>query len=223
MSNEDPYEGKVSWWKVTEKIIRYIMKKIRKYRDENINPILENEKYTEEEKKEKLVDQLRRIRFCYNMWNGFSSNFVFAFLFGLIGLLVGQAKNISVDGKVNILNMGIINLFSVNNKIGNVEPNIAILAFIGGFFLVILLCQWFFLRNANIYYEEMEVVKAELEKIKESKSKCEEMKVSEAELNEMKLIKAELEKINNTIQPNPKKTSIRIYKRNSVRRSIFGR
>ncbi|MFU0480663.1 hypothetical protein [Gardnerella vaginalis] len=51
MSNEDPDEGKVSWWKVTEKIIRCIMKKIRTYRDENINPILKNKKYTEEEKK----------------------------------------------------------------------------------------------------------------------------------------------------------------------------
>lgn len=205
-----------------EKISR-IVKKIRKYRGKKINPILENKKNTDEVKKEQLEEELRTVRFCYNNWNSFSSKFVFAFLFGLIGLLVGQAKNISVDGKVNILNMGIINLFSVNNKIGNVEPNIAILAFIGGFFLVILLCQGFFVCKANTYYEKMEAVKAELKKIKKSKSKCEEMKALEAELNEMKLIKDELEKINSAIQPKSKKISIRIYKRNSVRRSVFGR
>lgn len=205
-----------------EKISR-IVTKIRKYRGKKINKILENKEYTEEEKKEKLVDQLRTVRFCYNIWSGFSSNFVFAFLFGLIGLLVGQAKNISVDSKVNILKMFGIDLFSLNNKIGNVEYIEAISVFIGGFFLVILFCQWLFVYVANTYYEEMEVVKAELKKIKKSKSKCEETKALEAEFNEMKLIRSELEKINNTIQPNPKKTSIRIYNRSSVRRSNFGR
>ena len=40
-----------------EKISR-IVTKIRKYRGKKINKILENKEYTEEEKKEKLVDQL---------------------------------------------------------------------------------------------------------------------------------------------------------------------
>lgn len=40
---------------------------------------------------------------------------------------------------------------------------------------------------------------------------------------EMKLVKAELKKINDKVQPNPKKTSIRIYNRNLARRSVFGR
>lgn len=175
-----------------EKISR-IVKKIRDYRKDKINPILENKKYTEEEKKEKLEEELRSVRFRYNNWNSFSSKFVLGFLLGLIGLLVGQEKNISVDGNVNILKIFGIDFCSVSNRIGDVEPNKAILLFIGGFFLVILLCQGLFVYVANIYYEKVEVVKAELEKI------------------------------NNTIQPNPKKTSIRIYNRNLVRRSNFGR
>lgn len=40
---------------------------------------------------------------------------------------------------------------------------------------------------------------------------------------EMKFVEDELEKINSTIQPNPKKMSVRIYNRNLVRRSNFGR
>lgn len=173
--------------------ISCIVKKIRKYRVKKINPILENKEYTEEEKKEKLVDQLRTVRFSYNIWDSFSSKFVLSFLLGLIGLLVGQAKNISVDGNVNILKIFGIDFCSVSNRIGDVEPNKAILLFIGGFFLVILLCQGLFVYVANIYYEEMEVVKAELEKI------------------------------NNLAQSNPEKISIRIYNRNLVRRSFFGR
>lgn len=39
----------------------------------------------------------------------------------------------------------------------------------------------------------------------------------------MKLVKAELKKINNTVKPNSKKISVRIYNRNLVRRSNFGR
>ncbi len=198
MSNEDPYEGKVSWWKVTEKIIRYIIKKIRKYRDENINPILENEKYTEEEKKEKLVDQLRRIRSIYNVWNGFASGFTITFFATFITLLFGKVLPENIKNDIGLWALAII-------------------------FIIVSVVQTFFLCTANMYYEEMEVVKAELKKIKKSKSKCEETKALEAEFNEMKLIRSELEKINNTVQPNPKKTSIRIYNRSSVRRSNFGR
>lgn len=40
---------------------------------------------------------------------------------------------------------------------------------------------------------------------------------------EMKFVEDELEKINNTVQPKPKKPSIRICNRNLVRRSVFGR
>ncbi len=40
---------------------------------------------------------------------------------------------------------------------------------------------------------------------------------------EMKFIEDELEKINNTVQPKPKKPSIRICNRNLVRRSVFGK
>lgn len=186
MSNEDPDEGETPC----------IVGVIRGYYRDKINPIILNEKNTEEVKKERLVEELRRVRCHYNLWNSFSSKFVLSFLLGLIGLLVGLTES---------------------------ADKVAIIFAIGFFYIVTIFCQWLFVCAANIYYEEMEVVKAELEKIKESKSKCEEMKVSEAELNEMKLIKDELEKINNTIQPNPKKTSIRIYNRSSVRRSNFGR
>lgn len=244
MSNEDADEGKVSWWKgKIEKIISWlkikysdikefikrrfrwfislfsIRRNIDYYNRYTIGEILDKNVNVEEE----LKKELQRVRFYYNTYDKFSSNFVFAFLSGFIGLLVGQAKNISVDRKVNILKILGIDFFSLSNKIGNVKPNEAILLFIGGFFLVILFFQWLFVCGTNTYYEKMEVVKAELKKIKKSKSKCEEMKVSEAELNEMKLIKDELEKINNTIQPNPEKISIRISNRSSVRRSIFGR
>lgn len=146
--------------------------------------------------KDALEMELHGVRYIYNVLNGFASNFVWLFLSGLVGFLF---------------------------KIKSIDNTVLSFIFLASIFLAILACQWFFLRNANTAYEEMEVVKAELEKIKESKSKCEEMKVSEAELNEMKLIKAELEKINNTIQPNPEKISIRISNRSSVRRSIFGR
>lgn len=179
MSNEDPYEGKVSWWKVTEKIIRYIMKKIRKYRDENINPILENEKYTEEEKKEKLVDQLRRIRSIYNVWNGFASGFTITFFATFITLLFGKVLPENIKNDIGLWALAII-------------------------FIIVSVVQTIFLCTANMYYEEMEVVKAELEKINN-------------------LDQPNPKKINNPDQSNLEKISIRIYKRNLASRSFFGR
>ncbi len=149
-----------------EKEIPCIVREIREYRRIKINPILENEKNTDEVKKEQLEEELRIVRFYYNLWDSFSSKFVLSFLSGLIGLLVGFTKS---------------------------ADKVASIFAVGFFFMIILICQWLFVCGTNIYYEEMEVVEDELEKI------------------------------SNTIQPNPKKTSIRIYKRNSVRRSIFGR
>lgn len=121
-----------------------IVEKIRDYRKDKINPIILNKKNTDEVK-EKLVEELQRVRFHYNLWNSFSSNFVLSFLSGLIGLLVGQVKNISADGQVNSID--------------------AISVFIGVFFLIILLCQFLFVCKTNTYYEKMKVVEDELEKI----------------------------------------------------------
>lgn len=165
MSNENSDEGKVSWWKrIFERIIPCIMKTIRKYRDKKINPIICNEENAEEVKKEQLVEELRSVRCCYNAYDKFSSGFVLGFLSGFIGLLAGFVKP---------------------------EANLKNIIFMAILFIVILLCQEFFVYKANIYYEKMEVVKAELEKI------------------------------NNSAQSNPEKISIRIYNRNLVRHSNF--
>lgn len=64
---------------------------------------------------------------------------------------------------------------------------------VGVIFLIILIYQMLFVGISNVCYEEM------------------------------KLVEKELEKINSTIQPNPKKISIRIRNCNLVRRSVFGR
>lgn len=149
-----------------EKEIPCIVKEIREYRRIKINPILENEKNTDEVKKEQLEEELRIVRFYYNLWNSFSSKFVLSFLSGLIGLLVGFTKS---------------------------ADKVASIFAVGFFFMIILFCQWLFVCGANIYYEEMEVVEEEIEKI------------------------------NTAVQPKPKKPSIRICNRNLVRRSVFGR
>ncbi|MFU0528195.1 hypothetical protein ACMZ7Q_02200 [Gardnerella vaginalis] len=167
MSNEDADEGETPC----------IVGVIRGYYRDKINPIILNEKNTEEVKKERLVEELRRVRCHYNLWNSFSSKFVLSFLSGLIGLLVGLTES---------------------------ADKVAIIFAIGFFSIVTIFCQWFFVCAANIYYEEMEVVKAELEKIN-----------NPAQPNP--------KKINNPDQSNLEKISIRIYKRNLVRRSIFGR
>lgn len=180
MLNEDPDEGKVSWWKrKIEKITPSIEKTIRKYRGKKINPILKNKKYTEEEKKEKLVDQLRRIRSIYNVWNGFASGFTITFFATFITLLFGKVLPENIKNDIGLWALAII-------------------------FIIVSVVQTIFLCTANMYYEEMEVVKAELEKINN-------------------LAQSNPEKINNPDQSNLEKISIRIYKRNSVRRSIFGR
>lgn len=167
MSNKNPDKGKgFCWERIFEGIIPCFVKDIREYRRIKINPILENEKNTDEVKKEQLEEELRIVRFCYNFWNSFSSKFVFEFLSGLIGLLVGFTKFADEDASI----------FAV-----------------GFFFIIILLCKGVLVCGTNIYYEEMKVVKAELEKI------------------------------NNPAQSNPEKISIRIYNRNLVRRSIFCR
>ncbi|MDF0753431.1 hypothetical protein [Gardnerella greenwoodii] len=119
-----------------EKIPR-IVKKIRDYRKDKINPILKNGKNTDEVK-EKLVEELQNVRFYYNLLNGFSSGFVLGFLSGFIGLLAGFVKP-----EANLLNICLMGLI----------------------FLAILLCQWFFLCKANTAYEKMKAVEDELEKI----------------------------------------------------------
>ena len=127
--------------------------------------------------KDALEMELHGVRYIYNVLNGFASNFVWLFLSGLVGFLF---------------------------KIKSIDNTVLSFIFLASIFLAILACQWFFLRNANTAYEEMEVVKAELEKINN-------------------LAQSNPEKINNPDQSNLEKISIRIYKRNSVRRSIFGR
>lgn len=127
--------------------------------------------------KDALEMELHGVRYIYNVLNGFASNFVWLLLSGFIGVLIGIVKP---------------------------EANLLDIRLMGLIFLAILLCQWFFLRNANTAYEEMEVVKAELEKINNP-------------------VQPNPEKINNPVQSNLEKISIRIYKRSSVRRSIFGR
>ena len=127
--------------------------------------------------KDALEMELHGVRYIYNVLNGFASNFVWLFLSGLVGFLF---------------------------KIKSIDNIVLSFIFLASIFLAILACQWFFLRNANTAYEEMEVVKAELEKINN-------------------LAQSNPEKINNPDQSNLEKISIRIYKRNLVRRSIFGR
>lgn len=146
-----------------------IKKRIENYYEDTINGI--------EGDKDALEMELHGVRYIYNVLNGFASNFVWLFLSGFIGVLIGIVKP-----EANLLNIRLIGLI----------------------FIAILLCQWFFLRNANTAYEEMEVVKAELEKINNP-------------------VQPNPEKINNPAQSNLEKISIRIYKRSSVRRSIFGR
>lgn len=127
--------------------------------------------------KDALEMELHGVRYIYNVLNGFASNFVWLFLSGLVGFLF---------------------------KIKSIDNTVLSFIFLASIFLAILACQWFFLRNANTAYEEMEVVKAELEKINNP-------------------VQPNPEKINNPVQSNLEKISIRIYKRSSVRRSIFGR
>lgn len=161
MLNEDSDECKVSWWKrIFKRIFPCIVKTIRKYRDKKINPIILNEKNTEEVKKEQLVEELRSVRCCYYAYDKFSSGFVLGFLSGFIGLLAGFVKP---------------------------EANLENIRFMTILFILILLCQLFFVYKASIYYEKMEVVKAELEKI------------------------------NNPAQSMPKKVGMRYYNRNLVR------
>lgn len=150
-----------------------IKKRVRCYYSDTIDGI--------EDDQDALEMELRRVRYLYNVLNGFASGFVFAFLSGFAVLMVGCAET------------------TVTQYDGSSLKGISTFI-IYFFFVIILFCQWFFLRLAYTYYEKMKIVEDKLEKIEESKSKCEEMKALEAELNEMKLIKAELEKINNAIQ-----------------------
>ncbi|RFT37633.1 hypothetical protein CG399_03655 [Bifidobacteriaceae bacterium NR015] len=194
MSNEDPDEGKGFCWKVTSSC-----KKM--FYEFTINGIID--KYYKETlsgmigNERELRKELVQLRSKYNCWSGFISKFIPSLLIAVV--------------------------FYIFSKFLPVVKDDQLLSFVVLVVLFIALFTSLSFKAANEEYEKMELIKDELEKIRYEEARCERMKALEAELNEMKLIKAELEKINNTIQPNPKKTSIRIYKRNSVRRSIFGR
>lgn len=196
MSKENSDEGKGFCWKVTSSRKKmFYGHTINGKIDQYYKGTLSGMIGNERE----LRKELRKLRSEYNRWKGFADNIISSVLVAFLAILFGNIviKDLEMYQKVSSIYLII--------------------------FLLVAACQLAAFTAANNAYEKMEVVKAELEKIKEAKSKCEEMKVLEAELNEMKLIRAELEKINNTIQPNPKKTSIRIYNRSSVRRSNFGR
>lgn len=135
-----------------------IKKRIENYYEDTINGI--------EGDKDALEMELHRVKYIYNVLNGFASNFVWLFLSGFVGYLF---------------------------KIQSVKATVINFIMLAIIFLMILACQWFFLCKANTAYEKMKVVKAELKKI------------------------------NDTVQPNPKKISIRISNCNLVRRSVFGR
>lgn len=92
--------------------------------------------------KNALEMELHRVRYIYNVLNGFASGFVFAFLSGIVVLLVGCANTLVAKGNLDLLD--------------------GIKKFIVCFFIIILLCQWLFLYLANTYYEKMKVVKKEL-------------------------------------------------------------
>lgn len=143
-----------------------IKKRVRCYYSDTIDGIEDNQ--------DALEMELRRVRYLYNVLNGFASGFVFAFLSGFAVLMVGCAKTTVTQYDASSLN----------------DISTFIIYF---FFVIILFCQWFFLRLAYTYYEKM------------------------------KIVEKELKKINNTVQPKPKKPSIRICNRNLVRRSVFGR
>lgn len=123
-----------------------IVKIIENYREKKVDSILEDKENTEKVKKEKLVEELHRVRFYYNLWDKFSSGFVLGFLSGFVVLMVGCAESIVTKSDASSLK--------------------DVPSFIIGFFIIILICQWLFVCMANIYYEKMEVVKTELEKIK---------------------------------------------------------
>ncbi|MFU0662611.1 hypothetical protein [Gardnerella vaginalis] len=95
--------------------------------------------------KNALEMELHRVRYIYNVLNGFASRFVFAFLSGIVVLLVGCANTLVAKGNFNLLD--------------------GIKKFILCFFIIILLVQWLFLYLANTYYEKMKVVEDELEKV----------------------------------------------------------
>ncbi|WP_375169028.1 hypothetical protein [Gardnerella vaginalis] len=110
-----------------------IKKRIENYYEDTLNGI--------KLKQDALEMELHRVRYIYNVLNGFASNFVWLFLSGFIGVLIGIVKP-----EANLLNIRLMGLI----------------------FLAILLCQWFFLCKANTAYEKMKAVEDELEKIKNS-------------------------------------------------------
>lgn len=194
MSNEDPDEGKGFCW---ERICTCKNKLSEFKKIFTINGIIDQ--YYKETlsgmigNERELRKELVQLRSKYNCWSGFISKFISSLLITVV-----------------------LYIFSV------VKDN-QLLSFVVLVVLFIALFKALSLKAANEEYEKMELIKDELEKIRYEEARYERMKALEAEFNEMKLIRSELEKINNTIQPNPKKTSIRIYNRSSVRRSIFGR
>ena len=116
-----------------------IVEKIRDYRKDKIDPILENGKNTEEIK-EKLVEELQRVRFSYNVWNGFTSGFIITFFGTFITLLVGNFLPKNIKSYIGLWTLA-------------------------GIFVIISVVQVIFLRTANTSYEKMKLVEDELEKI----------------------------------------------------------
>ncbi len=114
-----------------------IKKRVKCYYSDTIDGI--------EDDQDALEMELRRVRYLYNVLNGFASGFVFAFLSGFAVLMVGCAKT------------------TVTQYDGSSLKGIS--TFIIYFFVIILFCQWFFLRLAYTYYEKMKIVKDELKKL----------------------------------------------------------
>lgn len=179
MSNENPDANKVSWW---ERICTW-KNKLSELKIFTVNGSID--KYYKktlfimigDEKKLKL--ELIRLRSEYNCWSNFISKFIPSLIITFVFGIYSQSQHVARDN--------------------------TLVSFIMLILLFIVLFEALSCKVSNEEYEKIKLVEAELEKIEEAKSKCEEMTVLEAELNEMKLIRAELEKINNTVQPNPKK------------------
>lgn len=131
MSNEDPDEEETPC----------VMKEIVDYRRIKINPIVENEEYTEEEKKEKLGKELIIIRSKYNTWNGFAKNFAVTSLVAFLTILFSSIK--------------------IENYV-MYQQVLSILLII---FLFVAFFQFGMFKSVSIDYEKMKLVEAELEKI----------------------------------------------------------
>lgn len=137
MSNEDPDEDKVSWWKG----ICSIRTRIDYYRIHTVKVMLHNKRDVAERK---LKAELRKVRFSYNVWNGFASGFIISFFVGFITLLAGKVLPENIKNYIGLWAIAII-------------------------FIIIVVVQTIFLRTANTSYEKMKLVEETLKNLDDSK------------------------------------------------------